>query len=94
MKLLLSFLTATIAAWPAATMVSLRIAPAQASLKGASATQQFVAIAKYADGTERDVTDASRVASIEPVFSEVHLHWKDYATRGRNTHSDCWNRNE
>ncbi len=57
MKLLLSFLTATIAAWPAATMVSLRIAPAQASLKGASATQQFVAIAKYADGTERDVTD-------------------------------------
>jgi hypothetical protein len=56
-KLLLSFLTATIAAWPAATIVSLRVAPAQASLKGASASQQFVAIARFTDGTERDVTD-------------------------------------
>src|SRR5262249_2816608 len=30
--------------------------PAQATLKGARATQQFLAIAKYADGVERDVT--------------------------------------
>jgi hypothetical protein len=37
-------------------MVSLRTVPAQASLKGASATQQFLAIAKFSDGTEHDVT--------------------------------------
>ena len=30
--------------------------PPHASLKGARASQQFLAIAKYADGTERDVT--------------------------------------
>jgi hypothetical protein len=34
----------------------LRTVPAQALLRGARASQQFVAIAKYADGTERDVT--------------------------------------
>jgi len=41
--------------WPA-RLVSLRTLPAQASLKGARASQQFLAIATYADGSERDVT--------------------------------------
>jgi hypothetical protein len=54
-KLLFALLLATNAAWPA-KVVSLRTVPAHAALKGARASQQFVAIAKYADGTERDVT--------------------------------------
>ena len=55
MRLILATLLLTNAA-SAAKLVSLRTLPAQASLKGGRATQQFVAIAKYADGTERDVT--------------------------------------
>jgi hypothetical protein len=46
----------TSTAWPAAKVVSLRTIPAEASLKGARATQQILAIAKYSDGAERDVT--------------------------------------
>jgi len=55
-RLLLPLLIIASAAWPAAKVVSLRTAPVQAQLKGARATQQFLAIAKYSDGTERDVT--------------------------------------
>ena len=36
--------------------MSLRTQPVTASLQGAHATQQFLALVKYADGTERDVT--------------------------------------
>ena len=56
MKLFLAIPLMAIAAWPASTIVSLRTLPAQTALKGADATQQFIAIAKYADGSERDVT--------------------------------------
>src|SRR5713226_10634695 len=37
-------------------IVSLEVLPAEVTLRGARATQQFVAIATYADGSERDVT--------------------------------------
>ncbi|MBL8179013.1 MAG: DUF1549 domain-containing protein, partial [Bryobacterales bacterium] len=37
--------------------VSLRVYPRQVSLAGAKASQQFLAIARLGDGTERDVTD-------------------------------------
>lgn len=56
MKLLVALLLITNAAWPAIKVVSLRIVPARALLKGAGATQQFLAIEEYTDGTERDVT--------------------------------------
>ena len=56
MKLLFALLAFAAAAWPAGKVVSLRTLPERAVLTGARATQQFVAIAKYADGTERDVT--------------------------------------
>ncbi len=55
MRLLFALLLIANAAW-AARIVSVRTVPAQASLKGASASQQFLAIAKYSDGAERDVT--------------------------------------
>lgn len=56
MRLLVALLVIANAAWSAANVVSLRVAPDHAALRGARATQQFLAIAKYSDGTERDVT--------------------------------------
>ena len=56
MKILVAFLFATSAALPAAGITGLRTVPSQATLAGAGATQQFLAVATYADGTERDVT--------------------------------------
>ncbi|MBM3735804.1 MAG: DUF1553 domain-containing protein [Acidobacteria bacterium] len=47
-------LAAQAAAAPRA--VSLRTLPPRAALQGSGASQQFLAIASYADGTERDVT--------------------------------------
>jgi len=51
--ILLIFMTA---GWSAPQVVFLKTIPAQATLQYAGASQQFVAIANYADGTERDVT--------------------------------------
>ncbi len=51
--ILLIFATA---GWGASQVVSLKTIPVEATLQYAGATQQFVAIANYADGTERDVT--------------------------------------
>ena len=56
MKTLVSFLFVMSAALPAAEMTNLRTVPSQATLTGAAATQQFLAVATYADGTERDIT--------------------------------------
>jgi Protein of unknown function (DUF1549)/Protein of unknown function (DUF1553) len=55
-RVLLTALILANAAWPGAKVVSLRTVPAQAVLKGTRATQQLLAVAKYSDGTERDVT--------------------------------------
>ncbi len=43
--------------WAGPKIVSLAIAPSEASITFAGKTQQFVAVASYSDGTERDVTD-------------------------------------
>jgi hypothetical protein len=56
MKLLLTAAMLAGAAWPAAKVVSLRTLPPEVLLKGSRATQQVLAIAKYSDGSERDVT--------------------------------------
>jgi Protein of unknown function (DUF1553)/Protein of unknown function (DUF1549) len=55
-RLFFACLLVTTAAWPAGKIVSLRTVPDRAILKGAEATQQFLAIATYAEGGERDVT--------------------------------------
>jgi len=55
MRLLFALLLLTGTAWPA-KIVSLRTVPGRASFKGARASQQFLALARYSDGTERDVT--------------------------------------
>ncbi len=41
--------------------VSLRVVPAEVTLRGASASQQFLVLGEYADGLERDVTSLSRL---------------------------------
>jgi len=55
-RLLFAAVLTSVALLAATKPISLRIIPAEASLRGAKSAQQFLAIAKYADGTERDVT--------------------------------------
>ena len=50
MRLPFALLLLASAAWPAPKLVSLRVVPAQATLQGARASQQFLAIATYDDG--------------------------------------------
>jgi hypothetical protein len=69
-KLPLAFLLIAGAAWPAVTVVSVRTFPAQATLHGSSATQQFLAIAKYSDGSERDVTSEAEWKLSEPALAK------------------------
>jgi hypothetical protein len=66
--LLVSILTAS-AAFPVAQIVSLRTAPSQVTLKGGRATQQFLAIASYSDGTERDVTEEAEWRISKPALA-------------------------
>ncbi|HTM51234.1 MAG TPA: DUF1549 and DUF1553 domain-containing protein [Bryobacteraceae bacterium] len=56
MRLPLILLLTAASAWPAGGDLTLRTWPAQASLRGSRATQQFIATATEPDGTERDVT--------------------------------------
>jgi len=66
----LALLLIATTAWPADNPVSLRIVPSQAALKGARATQQFLAIAKYPDGAERDVTAESAWRLSNPALAK------------------------
>lgn len=69
MRMFALLLLALSPAW-SARLVSLKTAPENVTLRGAGASQQFLAIASYDDGTERDVTgeaewrvsDAARAA--------------------------------
>src|SRR5712692_6997857 len=56
MRALFALLLISGGATAAPQIVSLEIFPAEVTLRGSRATQQFVAIATYADGSERDVT--------------------------------------
>ncbi len=56
MKMLFALLLVAGAAGAESKLVSLQTVPAKASLSYAGSGQQFLAIATYADGTERDVT--------------------------------------
>jgi hypothetical protein len=55
-KILIALFVATCVASPAVRIASLRTVPSESTLTGAASTQQFLAIASYSDGTERDVT--------------------------------------
>jgi len=53
---LVGYALISVTAWANPRLVSLKTVPAEVTLTGARATQQFLAIATYADGAERDVT--------------------------------------
>lgn len=60
MKLLQSLIVACLlveSSWAGAKVVSVQIEPSESSITFAGQTQQFVAVASYADGSQRDVTD-------------------------------------
>lgn len=51
--------------------VSLRTAPQAVTLSGTGASQQFLAIAKFADGTERDVTAEAEWSVSQPAVAAL-----------------------
>lgn len=57
------------AAWAEPKPISLRTVPAEAVLRGAQASQQFLAIAVYADGSERDVTGEAAWRAPDPALA-------------------------
>ncbi|MEX2264829.1 MAG: DUF1553 domain-containing protein [Bryobacteraceae bacterium] len=59
------------AAWADPRLVSLKTVPAEATLTGAGATQQFLAIATYTDGSERDVTVESEWKVSDPALAAI-----------------------
>ncbi len=50
-------------------VTTLRIEPASRVLRGSGATQQFLAIGKFSDGTERDLTETATWAASSPESS-------------------------
>ncbi|MCC6585844.1 MAG: DUF1553 domain-containing protein [Bryobacterales bacterium] len=75
MKFALLFLSAgTLAAEPALT--SLRVEPKERALRGSGASQQMLAVAQYADGSERDVTETATWKLSSPALAELDAHQK------------------
>src|SRR5437660_8697608 len=56
MRSIVAIVLFSTSAWAGPKLVSLKTVPAEATLSYAGAAQQFLAIAAYDDGTERDVT--------------------------------------
>jgi hypothetical protein len=56
MRLPFALLLLASVGWPAPKVTTLRVMPSQTTLLGVRASQQFLAIATYDDGVERDVT--------------------------------------
>ncbi len=54
-----------------AKVVSLRVIPADPTLRGAGTAVRFLAMAKYSDGVERDVTALAAPALSDPKVAEV-----------------------
>ena len=59
------------AAWAGPKLVSLKTVPAEATLSYAGAAQQFLAIAAYDDGTERDVTGEAQWRVSNPALATL-----------------------
>src|SRR5262249_3405237 len=51
------------------TLISLRLFPQKVTLWGAGGSQRFVALGKYSDGLERDVTAVCRLSLQEPTLA-------------------------
>ncbi|MCZ2151112.1 MAG: DUF1549 and DUF1553 domain-containing protein [Bryobacterales bacterium] len=85
MKLLLTFLILPLAVAAGERFVSLKTAPAEVVLSGPRATQQFLAIATDAAGTERDVTGESQWVVSNPALASLDGARLKAAADGRLT---------
>jgi hypothetical protein len=70
LKILAALFLLAVAACAAPKMVALKVMPPAASITFAGATQQFVAVASYNDGTELDVTDAVQWRVSDPAVAK------------------------
>ena len=66
MKSIFAIALFSAAAWAGPKLVSLKTVPAEATLSYAGSAQQFLAIAAYDDGTERDVTGEAQWRVSDP----------------------------
>ena len=71
MRLPFALLLVASVAWPAPKLTSLRVMPAQATLRGARSSQQFLAVATYEDGTERDITTQVEWRLSKPALAKL-----------------------
>ncbi|HZT28918.1 MAG TPA: DUF1553 domain-containing protein [Bryobacteraceae bacterium] len=70
MRPLLVLVLAACAAWADPKLVSLKVVPAEVTLSGARAGQEFLAMATYADGAVRDVTAEAEWHVSNPAVAE------------------------
>ena len=54
-----------------ANLISVRLIPENRTLRGAGASQQFLVLAKYSDGLERDVTSYSKLSVSDAKMAEI-----------------------
>ena len=54
-----------------ARLLSVRLLPEEVRLRGRGAAQQLLVIGTYADGLERDLTEASRFSIADPALAEI-----------------------
>src|SRR5713226_6251949 len=70
MRSILAIVLFSGAAWAGPRLVSLKTVPAEVTLQYAGAAQQFLAIATYQDGTERDVTSEAEWRVSNPALAK------------------------
>ena len=56
---------------PPAALLSLHVVPADVTLRGERASQQFLVLGEYADGISRDVTSLARIELSQPGMGEI-----------------------
>ena len=71
MKSIFALVLFSAVAWAGPKVVSLKTVPAEATLQYAGAAQQFLAIATYDDGTERDVTAEAEWRVSNPALARL-----------------------
>ena len=83
MKVLAALLSGCLlaaAAEPAVKIVSLRVEPAQAALRGRGASQQFVAMGRLADGSEIDLTAEATFAVRDQAIAALRERGRVFAS--------------
>src|SRR4051812_20582973 len=72
MKIVLALFLAGVSGLRAdAPILSVNIVPQNRTLHGSQSAQQFVVMAKYQDGTERDITDKAEWTLTDPAAGQI-----------------------